>query len=120
MLINELSKKTGVSAHTIRYYEKYGLIKGSRKEHIKSNNYYHYSEETVYKLDLIRDAKKIGFTLKEIKHLIDSWYSRRLSKEKKMAVLDQKIKSIEEKISQLKIMKKLIADFKKEVEEFDC
>jgi MerR family transcriptional regulator, copper efflux regulator len=120
MLINELAKKTGLSAHTIRYYEKYGLIKGTRKEQVKSNNYYHYDEETVYKLELVRDAKQIGFTLNEIKHLIDSWYSKRLSKQKKLTVLDEKARSIDEKIAQLKTMKKLIAAFKKEVEEFDC
>jgi len=28
MLISELSKRTGISAHTIRFYEKSGLIKG--------------------------------------------------------------------------------------------
>lgn len=120
MLINELAKKTGLSAHTIRYYEKYGLIKGTRNEQVKSNNYYHYNEETVYKLELIRDAKLIGFTLQEIKHLIDSWYSKRLSKQKKIAVLEEKSRSIDEKIAQLKAMKKLIASFKKEVEDSDC
>lgn len=31
MLINELSKRTGITAHTIRFYEKSGLIKGFNK-----------------------------------------------------------------------------------------
>lgn len=44
MLIHELSRKTGVSPHTIRFYEKYGLIRGKRKEEIKSNNYFHYDD----------------------------------------------------------------------------
>ena len=44
MFINELSKISGISAHTIRYYEKYGLIKGMRDENVKSNNYFHYSD----------------------------------------------------------------------------
>ena len=47
MLINELSKRTGITAHTIRFYEKSGLIKGVRDENVKSNNYFHYDEETV-------------------------------------------------------------------------
>ena len=53
MLINELSKRTGITSHTIRFYEKSGLIKGVRDENIKSNNYFHYDEETVEKLELI-------------------------------------------------------------------
>ena len=120
MLINELSKKTGVTAHTIRFYEKSGLIKGKRKEEVKSNKYFHYDEETVYKLELIRDAKAVGFTLNEIKQLIDAWYSKKFNIVKKIAILDEKILSINEKIKQLKEMKKLIAEFKKDVMESDC
>jgi MerR family transcriptional regulator, copper efflux regulator len=120
MLINELSKQTGVSAHTIRYYEKFGLIKGKQKEAVKSNNYFHYDEETVYKLELIRDAKLIGFTLNEIKTLIDAWFNKKFTVAKKIAILDEKMVSIEEKIKQLKEMKKLIVSFKKEVEMNDC
>jgi MerR family transcriptional regulator, copper efflux regulator len=66
MLINQLSKETGITAHTIRYYEKYGLIRDKRDDTKKSNNYYHYDDETVYKLELIRDAKGACFTLNEI------------------------------------------------------
>jgi MerR family transcriptional regulator, copper efflux regulator len=120
MLINELSKKTGVTPHTIRYYEKYGLIKGKRKEEVKSNNYFHYDDEVVYKLELIRDAKTIGFTLSEIKHLIDAWYNKKFTVAKKLSILDEKLVSIDEKIKQLKEMKKLLNEFKKEVEEYDC
>ncbi len=120
MLINELSKQTGVSAHTIRYYEKFGLIKGKQNETVKSNNYFHYDEETVYKLELIRDAKRIGFTLNEIKILIEAWFNKKFTVAKKIAILDEKMISINEKIIQLKQMKKLIVSFKKEVEVNDC
>jgi len=120
MLINEISKKTGVTAHTIRFYEKYGLIKGKRNEQVKSNNYFHYDDEVVYKLELIRDAKAIGFSLSEIKQLIDAWYNNQLAVKDKLSVLDDKLKSIDEKIRQLKEVKKLIAEFKKEVEENNC
>lgn len=120
MLINELSKRTGITAHTIRFYEKSGLIKGKRKEEIKSNKYFHYDEETVEKLELIRDAKSIGFTISEIGQLLEAWYSNEFSIEKKLAILDEKIISIDEKIKQLKAMKKLVSDFKKSVETDAC
>lgn len=120
MLINELSKITGVTAHTIRYYEKYGLIKGKRKDGVKSNNYFHYDEETVEKLELIRDAKSVGFTLNEIKQLLDAWFNKKFTVEKKIAILDAKLISIDEKIKQLKEVKKQIAHFKKEVVKYDC
>lgn len=120
MLINELSKKTGVTAHTIRYYEKYGLIKGKRKADVKSNNYFHYDDETVEKLEIIRDAKAIGFTLSEIGKLIEAWYNNKFTIAKKISILDEKLLSIDEKIKQLKGMKNLIAEFKREIEKDDC
>jgi MerR family transcriptional regulator, copper efflux regulator len=120
MLINELSKRTELSVHTIRFYEKSGLIKGTRDAAVKTNNYFHYDEETVEKLLLIRDAKSIGFTIKEISQLIDAWYNDTFTIENKLAILDKKIETIEEKISQLKAMKKSVVAFKKSVEEESC
>ncbi|MBI3139369.1 MAG: MerR family transcriptional regulator [Sphingobacteriales bacterium] len=118
-LINQLSKETGIPIATIRFYEKTGLFAGKKKADVKSNNYTYYDDEVVGKLDLIRDAKSIGFTLSEIKELIDAWYSKQISKEKKLAILDSKLSQIEEKIKELKSVKKQIAFFKSEVENFD-
>jgi MerR family transcriptional regulator, copper efflux regulator len=120
MLINELSKRTGITAHTIRFYEKSGLIKGKRNESVKSNKYFHYDEETVEKLELVRDAKSIGFTINEINQLMDAWYNNKMTVTDKLAVLNEKLLSIDEKIKQLKEMKKLLSQFKKDVIEDDC
>ncbi|MEI6409883.1 MAG: MerR family transcriptional regulator [Bacteroidota bacterium] len=120
MLINELSKRTGITAHTIRFYEKSGLIKGKRDEKVKSNNYFHYDEETVEKLELIRDAKSVGFTISEIGQLMGAWYSNQLSVSDKIDVLEEKLLSIDERIKQLKEMKKTITAFKKDIIEGKC
>lgn len=119
-LINQLSKETGIPIATIRFYEKTGLFAGKKKIDVKSNNYTYYDDEVIDKLELIRDAKSIGFTLSEIKELIDAWYSKRISKEKKLSILDDKLSQIEEKIKELKSVKKQIAFLKSEVEKFDC
>ncbi len=120
MLINELSKRTGLSSHTIRFYEKSGLIKGKRDENVKTNKYFHYDEETVEKLELIRDAKSVGFTISEIEQLMDAWYNNKLTIPEKLAVLDEKLLSIDERIKQLKGMKKMISQFKEDVIKDDC
>jgi MerR family copper efflux transcriptional regulator len=120
MLINELSKRTGITAHTIRFYEKSGLIKGKRDENVKSNNYFHYDDQVVEKLELIRDAKAIGFTISEIAQLIDAWYSNKLSKDEKLIFLDEKLISIDQKIIDLKEMKKLIGQYKIDVLNDEC
>lgn len=119
-LINQLSKETGVPVATIRFYEKGGLFKGKKKPDVQSNNYTYYDDEVMEKLELIRDAKSVGFSLSEIKEVIDAWYSKRLSKEKKLSVLNQKLRQIDEKIAELKAVKKQIDAFKKDVERDNC
>jgi DNA-binding transcriptional MerR regulator len=120
MLIHELSKVTGVSPHTIRYYHKAGLIKGKRDQGVQSNNYLHYNEETVEKLEFIRDAKSVGFTISEIGSIIDSWHNRKFSKAEKLSILSAKLDSLERKIQEILEMKERITEFKTYVEEGQC
>lgn len=120
MLINELSKRTGISIHTIRFYEKSGLIKGKRDEKVSSNNYFHYDEEAVEKLELVRDAKSVGFTISEISQLMDAWYNKKMLVAQKLSVLEEKLLSIDNRIKQLKEMKKMINQFKQDVIKNKC
>lgn len=120
MLINELSKKTGVSAHTIRFYEKSGLIEGKQDESVKSNNYLHYDDVTIEKLEFISDAKSVGFTIKEIGQIIDAWYNEKYSKKQKLEILDDKLISLDQKMKEINAMKKQLLQFKDDVENDRC
>ena len=120
MLINELSKKTGISIHTIRFYEKSGLIAGKRDESVRSNNYFHYDEVTVDKLEFINDAKSVGFTIKEIGQIIDAWYNRKYSKKEKLQILNERLVSLEQKMKEIREMKKQIMQFKEDVVNNRC
>lgn len=115
MLIHELSKKSGLSAHTIRFYEKSGLVKGVRDENTKSNNYFHYDDEALEKLSFIQDAKSVGFTISEIGQIIDAWYNNKYSKKEKISILEEKLVALEHKLKEIKEMKKLISQFKADV-----
>lgn len=71
MLINWLSKRTGVSVHTLHYYENLGLIQGAADEAIESNNYKQYDEALIERLELMEEAKEVGFALTGIKKMLD-------------------------------------------------
>lgn len=120
MLIGELTKRTGVSIHTLRYYEHFGLFEGKADERVKTNNYKQYDESVIEKIQLIKEAKEIGFTLAEIKELLDDWFSNQLSVEKKVHVLELKIAEIDSRILQLKQVKKLLIDGIKDVKNGKC
>ncbi len=120
MLINELAKKTGLSTHTIRFYEKSGLIEGKQDATVKSNNYFHYDEVTVEKLEFISDAKSVGFTIKEIGQILDAWYNNKFTKTQKLEILDEKLISLEQKLKEIKAMKRQILQFKEDVLNDRC
>ena len=108
-LINQLSKETGIPIGTIRFYEKSGLFSGRTKKEVTTNNYVYYGDEVVEKLRFIQMAKAVGFTLSEIKEVIDVWYKKQISKNAKIEVLDRKLSQIDEKMKELMAVKKQIA-----------
>jgi MerR family transcriptional regulator, copper efflux regulator len=120
MLINELSKKTGVTIHTIRFYENKGLIEGSTNESVKTNNYKNYDENQIERIEAIKEAKEAGFTLSEIKTLLEKWYSGNFTREDQLCFFDIKIKEVETKILQLMQMKKRLEEVKNEIETGEC
>jgi len=120
MLINELSKRTNLSIHTLRYYENFGLFNGLTNEKVKTNNYKNYDEDLVEKIKLIKEAKEIGFTLSEIKELLDNWFNKRYSIEKKVEILNAKIRDIDARIRQLKQVRKLLTDGIEDIRNGDC
>ncbi len=97
MLISELSRKTGVSKDTIRFYEKIGLLNSSHKR--GENNYRNYNDEAVSRLEFIRQGKALGFTLSEVKKAVNEWDT--LSPGDKVQITRNKIEEVDEKIGQL-------------------
>lgn len=89
-------------------------------EKVKTNNYKQYDDSLVEKIELIKEAKEIGFTLSEIKGLLDSWFNNKLSIDKKVEVLNSKINEIDTKIRQLKQVRKFLVDGIKDVQNGDC
>lgn len=66
--ISELSRKTGIPAQTIRYYEQLGLLHPTKRT---ETGYRLYSDEDSERLRFIQQAKLFGLTLEEIKQLVD-------------------------------------------------
>lgn len=120
MLISELSKKTGIAIHTIRFYENKGLIEATSDENVKTNNYKNYDDSHVERIEIIKEAQEAGFTLSEIKILLDKWSTGKFSKEEQLSFFDAKIKEVEDKIIQLTQMKKRLEEVKKEIDSGSC
>ncbi|MBI5838964.1 MAG: MerR family transcriptional regulator [Chloroflexi bacterium] len=67
MKIQDLSRKTGVSAKTIRYYEEIGLLPPPARA---DNNYRQYGEQDVERLRLVAGARRLDLSLDEIREIV--------------------------------------------------
>ena len=67
MKIGNLSTSVGIDIQTLRYYESQGLIAEPTR---LANGYRDYPNSAITKLEFIKKAKLVGFTLKEIKDLL--------------------------------------------------
>jgi MerR family transcriptional regulator, copper efflux regulator len=100
MLIGQLSKKTGLSKDTIRFYEKIGLICSTDKQ-AGTRIYKEYDEEMVERLSMINQGKGLGFTLGEMKQLLDEWGNSSIPKSEQIRIVEHKLEEIATKIQQL-------------------
>ncbi len=64
--IGEISKLTGLTVRTLRYYEEEGLISAYRSSHKQR----YYSDDVIICIKRIMELKALGFTLDEIKRII--------------------------------------------------
>jgi len=68
MKIGQLSKEAGVKVGTIRFYERRNLLKTPQRT---SSGYRFYIPQDVKVVKGIKELQELGFTLREIKELID-------------------------------------------------
>jgi MerR family mercuric resistance operon transcriptional regulator len=66
--IGEISRRTGVNIETIRYYERIGIVpKPSRTQ----GGHRSYDSEQMKRLAFIRRGRELGFSLDDIRALLD-------------------------------------------------
>lgn len=65
--IGEVSRRTGLSIHTIRFYEAEGLLPEAERT---DSGYRLFSLQAVEQLRFIRKAQALGFSLDEIRELL--------------------------------------------------
>lgn len=95
LTIGKLAKAGGVGVETIRYYQRRGLIgTPARDREIRR-----YGNDDLRRLRFIRQAQSAGFTLEEIKELVDLDASEDRPRARELA--KARVKALDEKIAEL-------------------
>lgn len=96
--ISEFAERTGISAYTIRYYEKEGLLSCIERK----NGRRVFKDEDFFTINVIIHLKNIGMSIKDIRTYLDLYRQAKDTTEQRQAIILRQKKSLEEKIFSLK------------------
>ena len=97
MKIHEISKLSGINLETIHYYEKTGLLPEPQRG---SNGYRYYDQASLSLLKFIKSCRSLGFSLEDIKQLIQLRHKPTEHYHADQIILKQ-LEQVEQKIQQL-------------------
>ncbi len=101
LTIGKLAEMAGVGVETVRFYQRKELL---REPKIQSG-FRTYNEEDAQRILFIKRAQDLGFTLNEVKELLELNTKPRMTCGTVKIKTTAKIKEIEEKIADLNRMK---------------
>ncbi len=97
MNIGTASRKSGLPAKTIRYYEEIGLIRPQRAD----NGYRDYSAADVHRLRFLQRSRSLGFSVEECRQLLSLYDDRGRESMEVKAIAQSKLAEIDCKIAEL-------------------
>ncbi len=107
MNIGEAATRSGVPAKTIRYYEQIGLISPAARG---DNLYRGYTEHDVAMLHFVGQARRLGFTIADLRQLVALYRDRSRASADVKAIALQHIARIDERLKELRAVRAALAD----------
>ena len=101
----ELAKQAGVNVETLRFYEREGLLAEPPR---RASGYREYPPATVQRIRFIQRAKELGFTLREIKGLLELRVDPETTCAEVREHAVEKIANVKQKISDLKTIERAL------------
>lgn len=105
MRITEVEKQSGLSRHTLRFYEAEGMIETPRR---LANNYRDYSPRVLEELAFIRSAQHMGFALAEIRAMLQLRRASRLDCAQGAQLVTEKLREVEDRMRSLRQLQRYL------------
>jgi Cu(I)-responsive transcriptional regulator len=101
MNIGIAADRAGVSAKMVRHYETIGLLRPAPR---RENSYRAYSERDVHELTFIRRARRLGFSIEEIRDLLALWRDQRRPSSEVRRIAQAHVEDLESRLSEMRAM----------------
>lgn len=98
MKIGELARHVGLPIDTVRYYERHGVLPPPAR---RASGYRDYGPDDVSRLCFVLRAKRLGFTLTEIRELLELTDATRGDTGNVKAAAQAKLEQVEQRIEEM-------------------
>ncbi|WP_367649507.1 MerR family transcriptional regulator [Paenibacillus sp. NEAU-GSW1] len=115
-LRGQLAKLANVNIETLRYYEELGILSAPLRS---ESGYRLYSEEALERLAFIHNAKRCGFTLKEIQKALLKPNSQPITIDDFIVVIEKKQNKIRSEMAKKEMMLDMLEYLKKDLQQSD-
>lgn len=105
LTIGEVAQAAGVAATTLRYYEREGLLSPSDRTRA---GYRLYDDSAVERLEFIRAAQAVGFTLDDIRALLQ--LNGDSPCKQVQALIERRLAEVDEKLADLRRVRATLAN----------
>lgn len=105
LTIGNAAKATGLSTKMIRHYEQNGLLSDTPRTEA---GYRLYNQQQLQQLGFIARARKLGFSLNEIKSLLQLWRNPERESRAVKTLADSHLADIKQKIGELQQMQQVL------------
>jgi MerR family transcriptional regulator, copper efflux regulator len=106
MRISELARRTGVTAHALRHYERLGLLQPART----AGGYREYGEPARREAVFIAMSRRIGFSLKAVADYLPAYRAGRLGFDDMVAAMQARVAEIDREIAALEAQRAQVVD----------
>jgi MerR family transcriptional regulator, copper efflux regulator len=106
MQIGQAAKASGISAKMIRHYEAIGLLPAAGR---RDSGYRDYGDADLHKLQFIRRARDLGFSIERIRLLLKLWSDRNRSNKEVRALALAHVEELQEKVRHLQEMSEVLS-----------
>ena len=96
--IHEVSEKTGLSAHTLRYYEKEGVLRGVDRS---QGGFRQYTDDDLESLGLVCCLKNTGMSIQEIARFMELTHEGEHTLQERMDLLREHRESMIRKMQEM-------------------
>jgi DNA-binding transcriptional MerR regulator len=112
--IGEVSRRSGVGVEALRFYEKGGLLDSPSRTY---SGYRVYGEEVLERLSFIKRAQALGFSLDEIRRIIDDARKGESPCDEVREIVRRRLAELDERMREMRLYRKELAETLEEWDE---